>query len=149
MNDSEDLIVKARASEWGFIDFPRGRVLFMRLNAEQVVLVEPGGGFFYPYQEITHLVEMPDPETLASALSGVPTERLGGVAAYTREPRTMNEIETQFPGVEAWRLRRLGFLADVGRRQRRIISQWVGYDLSRLVSCIFDLAGAGTRNINS
>lgn len=149
MKDSEDLVAKALASEWGFLEFPRGKVLFMRLNREQVVLIEPGGGYFYPYQEATQLVEMPDPETLASALSGVTAERLDAIAVYTTEPRTTIEIETQFPGVEAWRLRRLGFLTDVGRRQRQIISRWVGYDLARMVSYIFATAGAGTRNINS
>jgi len=112
----------------------------MRLNAEQIVLIEPKGGYYYPLDESMQPVEMPDAETLATALSGVPLERLQVAAAFTMEPRTMREIETQFPGVEAWRLRRLGLLVDVGRRQRQIISQWNGCDLSRLVGCIFDMA---------
>jgi hypothetical protein len=141
VNDLEELASWAQSTDWGFIDFPRGRVLFMRLNLEQVVLVEPDGGYFYPSDEPIHLIQMPDAKILASALSGV--------SAFTSQPRTMSEIEAQFQGVEAWRLRRLGFLSDVGRKQRRIVSRWVGYDLSQMVHYIFESSKTGTRKINS
>lgn len=149
MDDPNDIVAKARSSEWGFIDFSRGRVLFMRLNSEQVVLIEPSGGYYFPFHERTRCVPMPDAKTLASALAGAPPEHLDAIAAFTCEPRTMREIEAQFVGVEAWRLRQLGLLTDVGRKQRRIISQWAGYDLHRLVDHIFRLAASGTRNNNS
>jgi hypothetical protein len=134
------LLDKARGSQWGCIEFSRGKVLFMRLNKERIVLVEPDGGYFYPLIEPMHSAEMPPAEGLATALSGVSSERLGVIAKFTNEPRTMVEIDSQFPGVEAWRLRHIGVLVDVGRRQRRIISKWFGYEVSKLVSCVFALA---------
>lgn len=149
MDDPDSLIEKAKASSWGYIRFPRGTVLFMRLNSEQVVLVEPDGGYFYPFRERINLIEVPNQKVLASALTGLSPRVLDSIAKFTSQPRTIREIEERFSDVQAWRLRRLGFLADAGRRERRIVSQWVGYDLSKLLHLVFDLAKVGSRQINS
>lgn len=133
MEDPEKLVEQARSSTWGYIRFPRGTVLFMRLNSEQVVLLEPDGGYFYPYRESVRSTEMPNEEVLASALTVLPRIVLKKIAKFTSQPRTMQEIEQAFPDARAWHLRHLGFLADVGRRQRKIVSQWAGYDLLKFV----------------
>ncbi len=149
MESTDTLIRKARESSWGIIHFPRGNVLCMQISKDQVVLVEPEGGYFYPYKERITQVTMPEENLLASALSGVSTKTLEETAGFYSEPRTMDELESKFPGVEAWRLRRLGILRDVGRRNRKIVSRWSGYTMERLLSLVFELSRAGSRHVNS
>jgi hypothetical protein len=131
---------------WGYIDLPRGKVLCAGLNAEQIVLIEPNGGYFYPYDEKIQPHQAPSDDDLACALSGVPIDVLKAIATFCSEPRSMREIEDQFPGVKAWHLRRLGFLRDTGRRSRAIVSQWVGYTRPELFAAVNQLAEIGNRN---
>jgi len=102
MSSPEDLVAKARSSEWGFIEFSHERVLFMRLNSKQVLLIEPSCGYFFPDEdECKQSTKMPDAKTLASTLSGVSSECLDAIEVFASEPRTMREIEAAFVGVEA------------------------------------------------
>jgi len=61
----------------------------------------------------------------------------------------MQEIEVEFPNAEAWRLRKLGILKDVGRRNRRIVSDWAGWHLAAILDYIFDFENVPTRNDNT
>jgi hypothetical protein len=149
MDSTETLIRKARESRWGLIHFPRGKVLCMQISNDQAVLVEPDGGYYYPYKQRIAQVAMPEEGLLASTLSGVSTKTLEEIAGFCSEPRTMDELESKFPDVEAWRLRRLGILRDVGRRNRKIISQWSGYTMEQLLTIVFELSKLGSKHVNS
>ena len=140
---------KARSSRWGYLNLERGRVLCVHVSRDKVVLVEPDGGYFFPMPGEVKYIPMPDERTLVSAITGVKFEDLESLSTFCSEPRTMQEIEGQFPGVRAWRLRKLGLLRDTGRRDRRIVSTWAGCDLIELLDFIFGLVDVPTRNNNN
>lgn len=144
-----DFTTKARAAEWGHVHLARGKVLCMRLDTEKVVLVEPEGGYMYLSSFEVDPTPMPEVKELACALTDLSADELSAVSEFCSQPKTMQEIEDAFPDIEAWRLRRLGLLRDVGKKGRRIISQWAGYDLDHLVRSVYDMAERGTRNINN
>jgi len=112
-------------------------------------LVEPDGGYFYPMPGEVEITEMPDERTLVSAITGATSEDLEGLRNFCTVPRTMQEIVSQFPAVTPWRLRKFGILKDVGRRDRRIVSEWAGWSLEALLDQIFSLSSVPTRNDNS
>jgi len=91
---------------------------------------------YYPFEEPIEPTQGPETDLLASILSGVPQETIHSISQFCMEPRTMVEIEEKYPGVEAWRLRYLGFLEDVGKKGRRIISKWRGYQRDDLEEII-------------
>jgi len=92
---------------------------------------------------------MPDERTLVSAITGLAYEDLEALRNFCASPRTMQEIEDEFLAVEAWRLRKMGILKDVGRRKGRIISEWAGWHLTALLDHIFSLESVPSRNDNS
>jgi len=149
VSNSGNSIDKALQAQWGYLNFRRGRVLCVQVEDDKVVLVEPDGGYFYPMPDEVEPTEMPDERTLVSAVTGSTCEDLKGLSNFCAVPRTMQEIEGQFPGVAAWRLRKLGMLKDVGRRNRRIVPEWAGCSLVTLLDHIFSLRNVPNRNDNS
>jgi len=140
---------RALNTQWGYLNFQRGRVICVHVEDDKVVLVESDGGYFYPMPGEVELTEMPDEPTLVSAITGVDYENLELLRSFCASPRTMQEIEDKFPSVEAWRLRKLGILKDVGRRSHRILSEWAGWQLAVLLDHIFSLRDTPSRNDNS
>jgi hypothetical protein len=140
---------KAGMAQWGYLNFARGRILCIRVSGDKVILVEPDGGYFYPMPGEIEPAEVPDERTLLLAITSAAFEDLEALHDFCAQPRTMQEIEDKFPDVEAWRLRKLGILRDSGRRNRRIVLQWVGWSLPQLLSYVFSLEGVPSRNDNS
>ena len=149
MRNGANPIDKALHAQWGHLNFLRGRVLCVRVENDKVVLVEPNGGYFYPTPDEVEPTERPDERTLVSAVTGSTYEDLEALRNFCAVPRTMQEIEGEFPGVAAWRLRKLGILKGVGRRSRHIVSQWAGWSLAALLEHIFSLGDVPTRNDNT
>lgn len=148
MSDCEKLTDMARQARWGHLKLQRGRVLCFQVDDEKVVLVEPDGGYFYPMPGEFEPTEVPDERTLVSAVTGVPYEDLEALRNFCATPHTMQEIENKFPAIVAWRLRRLGILKDVGRRNRRIVSEWAGWSLTALLDHIFALGSMSPPSAN-
>jgi hypothetical protein len=140
---------RALVSEWGYATFQRGRVLCMRLDPEKVMLIEPEGGYMYLVSKEIEAVPMPDTQSIACALTGLKAGDLDAVSKFCCVARTMKEVEDEFPSVQAWRLRRLGLLRDIGKKSRRIVSVWAGYDLEHLLRVVYEMALQGTRKINN
>ena len=149
MSSSRNSTDRARQSCWGYMNIRRGRILCIYVDDEKVVLVEPDGGYFFPMPAEVEPTEMPDERTLVSALTGLSFEVFQAISNFCSAPRTMQEIEDEFPGVEAWRLRRMGILKDVGRRKRRIVSKWAGWHLKTLLDHIFSLQNVPSQKENS
>lgn len=149
MIDVGNSIDKALQCQWGHLNFERGRVLCVQVEDDMVVLVEPDGGYFYPMPGEVEPTEMPDEQTLVSTVTGLTYEDLEALSNFCAVPRTMQEIEDEFPDVVAWHLRKLGILKDVGRRNRRIVSEWAGWSLAALLDHIFSLKSVPNRNDNS
>jgi hypothetical protein len=143
---SKDWTSEAR---WGYLNFRRGRVLCVWVEKDKVLLIEPDGGYFYPMPGEVEPAKEPKDRTLLSAVSGASYENLEAISSFCAAPRTMEEIESEFPGIEAWRLRKLGMLKDVGRRNRRIVSEWVGWSVSALLDHIFSSKSSPSRKDNS
>lgn len=145
----DEAVARAKSAVWGYALLRRGKVLCMRFDPERVVLVEPDGGYLYiPHSEVERC-EMPQEMVLASAITGTNPGLLAEISEFCAEPRTMEEVEDQFPNVEAWRLRKCSLLKDAGRRNRRIVSVWNGADLPRLVATVYEMSRVGSRNDNS
>jgi len=149
LSNGENSIEKARQARWGYLDLQRGRVLCVHVGDEKVVLVEPDGGYYYPMPGEVEPTGMPDERILVSALTGLTFEDLQAISNFCSEPRTMQEIEDEFPDVEAWRLRRMGILKDAGRRNRRIVSEWAGWHIVALLDHIFSLKNVPSRKDNN
>lgn len=149
MSNGGNSIDRAPQVQWGYLNFQRGRILCAQVEDEKVVLVEADGGYFYPRPGEVEPTERPDERTLVSAVTGATYEDLEALSNFCAVPRTMQEIECEFPAVAAWRLRKLGILKDVGRRNRRIVSEWAGWSLAALLDHIFGLGSVPTRNDNS
>jgi hypothetical protein len=149
MSNFGNSIDRALNTQWGYLNFQRGRVICVHVEDDKVVLVESDGGYFYPMPGEVELTEMPDEPTLVSAITGVDYENIELLRSFCASPRTMQEIEDKFPSVEAWRLRKLGILKDVGRRSHRILSEWAGWQLAVLLDYIFSLRDTPSRNDNS
>jgi hypothetical protein len=148
MSDCEKLIDMVRQARWGYLKLQRGRVLCFQVDDEKVVRVEPDGGYFYPMPGEFEPTEMPDERTLVSAVTGVPYEDLEALRDFCATPHTEQEIQNKFPAVVAWRLRKLGILKDVGRRNRRIVSEWAGWSLTALLDHIFALGSISPPSAN-
>jgi len=140
---------KARNAQWGYLDFERGRILCIQISDDKVILVEPDAGYFFPMPGEVKSTPMPDVDTIISTITAIKVEDLDSFKVYCSEPRTMKEVEDQFPNIQAWRLRKLGVLKDTGRRGRTIVSIWAGYDLNKLLEYIFNQENKPTRNVNN
>ena len=145
----DDVIERARAAKWGYAKLARGRVLCVWVAKDKVVLAEPDGGYFYPMPGEVDSTETPDDQMLAAALTGLAADELEAIRNFCAQPRSMDEIEEEFPDAEAWRLRKLGILKDVGRRKRKIESVWAGWELRTLLDHVFQLQNTGSRNMNN
>jgi hypothetical protein len=146
---SQSALDKARRGSWGYLDLERGRVICFGVSREKVVLVEPDAGFFYPMPGEVRPIPMPDEPTLVSTITGVPASDLDRLRVFCSVPRTMQEVEAEFPTVRAAHLRALGVLKDTGRQGRRIVSEWAGVDLNDLLEYVFGRRDVPTRQNNN
>ncbi len=125
-----------RGDRWGYVRFNGERLFCLRVDSalgEKLVLI-PGGPVFLD-AKVTP-APAPDAKGLALALTELSEAKLQAISRFCAEPRTMEEINAELSdsNCPAWYLRRLGILRDAGRRGRRIVSVWSGYDYDRLLT---------------
>lgn len=142
-----------REAQWGYVTRSGSRHLYVQLDDERIAVLFGSLGaevwyFLELEKEITSMEPAPRPDAaaLASALTELSSEDLSRLEAFCAEPRTMDEIEESLPdGGQAWFLRKLGVLRDTGKKGRKIVSVWAGYNLDTLMESVAEMIRDGEK----
>jgi hypothetical protein len=135
-----------RSAQWGFVTRAGDQLPFVRVDDERIAVllgtqnaevwyVNELEGAYGPIEKVEN-IPTPDQTALACALTGLSQEDLMRLQTFCAEPRTMDEIDEEFPEAEAWQLRHSGILRDVGRKNRKITSVWEGYSWESLMKVV-------------